>query len=527
MRWQFTDFELDERKGALARDGREVRIQPKVLALLLYLLRNRDRVVSQEELFAEVWPEAKVGQAALLSAIRKVRHAIGDDGREQRMIRTIPRRGFRWSIPVEYGETPEREGGAGALSSSSAPGGDPGAERRGPAVIVLPFRCVDGGEPFLSEGFTQELRIALSWFDGLRVVGALSSQSAGSDPSGSAELARLTGARFVLSGTVGTFERTLRVAAQLREAESGVVLWAEGFDSQLRGASPFSALERISRIVAARVGDHHGVVVRRMYAEIQRHQAQHHATIEAVMRFHYNQLTHAPGSDEEARRALLAAIEEEPDYATVLAMLSELEADDLGVRGAEEQERLTSARRLAERAVALDPTCQQAHWSLAWVEFLSKNRDPFFAAAERALVRNPNNAYFTALVGWCRALMGDWTTGLRLLEMGMILNPVCPGWFHLAHFLDRYRREDYAGALVAAERVGLPHLVLEWTIRIAALHRLGRVEESVEAARRLLEIAPDARAAAETHLAALVYDEVLVRRVCDDVGAAVARARAA
>jgi len=54
MRWRFTDFELDERKGIRTRDGLEVRIQPKALSLLLFLLRNRDRVVSQEELYAEV-----------------------------------------------------------------------------------------------------------------------------------------------------------------------------------------------------------------------------------------------------------------------------------------------------------------------------------------------------------------------------------------------------------------------------------------------------------------------------------------
>ncbi|MGH0034188.1 MAG: winged helix-turn-helix domain-containing protein [Myxococcota bacterium] len=523
MRWCFAEFELDESKGTLTRHGREVSIQPKAFALLVFLLRNREHVVSQREVLEAVWPEATVGEAALLSAIRKVRHAVGDDGRAQKMIRTVPRRGFRWASPVRLLDAAADE----STDSPAAPAQPerPGLGRRGPALVVLPFRCVDGGGPFLSDGFSQELRLALSWFDGLRVVGAETSQHIDEDPAGG--LARRTGARFVLSGTVGTTATELRVSAQLSELDTEELLWAERFSDPLHGSNPFSAQIRISRIVAARIADHHGVVVRRLYEEINRHQVRHYSTVEAVMRFHYNQLSHAPGSHEEARKALVAASEEEPDYAPVLAMLSELEADEVGVRGGDGRETLVEARRLAERAIALDPTCQQAHWSLAWVEFLSRNREAFVAAAERALAHNPNNAYLTALVGWCRALMGDWTEGLGLLESGMTLNPIGPGWFHLAHFLDRYRVGDYDGALVAAERVGLPHLVLEWTIRISALHRLGRDEEARAAGLRLLEVAPDAEVAVEAHLAALVHDEELVRRVSEDVRAALAETRLA
>ncbi len=526
MRWRFADLELDDSNGTLSRRGRQIPIQPKAFELLLYLVRNPARVIGKSELLERVWPEAYVGDAALLSAVRKVRQAIGDDGRTQRIIRTLPKRGVRWSIEVERIEEPAAPARA---PESAVPDGLRDRDAASPALAVLPFRNLAGNdsEPFLAEGFTEELRVNLSWFDGLRVVGAHSSQHAGPDPAEAVELLRQTGARFLLSGTVRRSDESLRVTAQLTEALAGQLLWADRFESALDGGGPFAAQEQISRTVAARIADHHGVVFRRLYAEIQRHHARQYSTVEAILLFHYNQLTHTPESHETAKSALQAAVEAEPEYALVLAMLSELEADGVGVRGESDPSTLERARRYAERAIALDSTCQQAFWALAYVEFLSRNREAFFIAAERTLARNPNHPYLTGLIGWCRSLMGDWDEGLRLLDRGIELNPLCPGWFHLAHFLHRYRADDYSGALDAAERVGLPHLVLEWAIRIAALHRLGRRTEARSGALRLLEIEPEAESVVESRLAALVHDQGLASRVAADVQSALADARSA
>jgi DNA-binding winged helix-turn-helix (wHTH) protein/pimeloyl-ACP methyl ester carboxylesterase len=103
--FHFGEFVLDPGRREL-RSGRKVfAVEPQVFDLLEFLIRNRARVVSKDDLLAAVWDGRIVSDSAIASRINAVRQAIGDDGREQRLIRTIPRKGFRF-----VGEV--REGGA-------------------------------------------------------------------------------------------------------------------------------------------------------------------------------------------------------------------------------------------------------------------------------------------------------------------------------------------------------------------------------------------------------------------------------
>ena len=111
MIYTFGEFELDEARRTLSRRGREIRLQPKVLDLLLFLLRHRERVVPKEVLFRELWPDVVVTEASLTRLIKEARRAVGDDGRRQRVLRTSHGRGYRFSAGVEVhnGTTPSEE----------------------------------------------------------------------------------------------------------------------------------------------------------------------------------------------------------------------------------------------------------------------------------------------------------------------------------------------------------------------------------------------------------------------------------
>jgi DNA-binding winged helix-turn-helix (wHTH) protein len=98
---RFAEFELDESLYTLRRDGAAVEVQPKVLDLLLYLIQNRDRVVSKDELLDQVWSGVTVNEEALSRAVHAARTALGDDGERQRIIQTVRRRGFRFVADVE------------------------------------------------------------------------------------------------------------------------------------------------------------------------------------------------------------------------------------------------------------------------------------------------------------------------------------------------------------------------------------------------------------------------------------------
>ena len=92
MRYCFGPFELDVAAGELRRDGHEVSLQPKPLALLQLLIEERHRVVPIDELLDRLWTDASVTQSSLTRAVSLARSAIGDSGRSGR-IRSYTRRG--------------------------------------------------------------------------------------------------------------------------------------------------------------------------------------------------------------------------------------------------------------------------------------------------------------------------------------------------------------------------------------------------------------------------------------------------
>lgn len=96
MLYAFEDFELDPGRNQLRRAGSEIEIQATPLRLLVYLVRHRDRAVPKNELLDEIWPDAIVSEAALSSALKEVRRALGDDGQRQRFVRTQRGFGYRF-----------------------------------------------------------------------------------------------------------------------------------------------------------------------------------------------------------------------------------------------------------------------------------------------------------------------------------------------------------------------------------------------------------------------------------------------
>ena len=99
--FSFGEFELDEGLFGLRRSGAPVSLQPKPLSLLIYLVRNRVRLVSKDELLDEVWPNVVVSETALTSALRDVRRALGDKATPPQLIETVRGRGYRFVAEVE------------------------------------------------------------------------------------------------------------------------------------------------------------------------------------------------------------------------------------------------------------------------------------------------------------------------------------------------------------------------------------------------------------------------------------------
>jgi DNA-binding winged helix-turn-helix (wHTH) protein/pimeloyl-ACP methyl ester carboxylesterase len=153
MTFLFEDFSLDIPSRELRRGAERIALEPQVFDLLVYLIENRDRVVSRDDLIASVWAGRIVSESTLASRINAVRQAIDDDGHAQRLIRTVMRKGVRF-----VGEV----GLASASPRSPAPEREPrrppssGAETtqsvtfcRTKDGVHLAVACTGGGPPLV------------------------------------------------------------------------------------------------------------------------------------------------------------------------------------------------------------------------------------------------------------------------------------------------------------------------------------------------------------------------------------------
>ena len=106
--WSFGPFELDERRFELRRTGgQRLPVQPKVIDLLLVLVKHRDRVVSKHELLDTIWPGVSVCEASLSQVVSLARKQLGDGPRTQRYLRTVRGRGFQFVAPLASASQPQ------------------------------------------------------------------------------------------------------------------------------------------------------------------------------------------------------------------------------------------------------------------------------------------------------------------------------------------------------------------------------------------------------------------------------------
>ena len=113
MRYLFDDYALDPNRRELSHGDHTVRLEPQAFDLLEYLIRNRERVVSRDDLLAAIWGGRIVSDSAMATRINAARYAVGDTGKAQHSIKTVPRKGIRFVGMV-------RERGAGAILGKDA-----------------------------------------------------------------------------------------------------------------------------------------------------------------------------------------------------------------------------------------------------------------------------------------------------------------------------------------------------------------------------------------------------------------------
>ena len=358
MRYLFEEYTFDTDRRELRRGVEVLSITPQVFDLLEYLIRNRERLVSKDDLINAVWSGRVVSDAALTTRLNAVRNAIGDTGEKQRLIKTLPRKGFRFVGAVHEHEGPAHGGAVTPLHTS--------APRL--SILVLPFANIGGDrdQDYFIDGVTESLTTDLSRINGAFVIAHSTAFTFKGRTVEVTKLGRELNVRYVLEGSVQRGDNRLRLNVQLIDAETGAHLWADRFDKSV------SDLFNMQDEIVSRLAN----------------------TLNARL------------IEVEARRAELSL------HADAMELYFQGRA---WMNKGTTPEHLTRARGFFERALAIAPRSVDALVGLAGVDvtmggnLLTDDQAPLFYAAETNVIKALSLAPDDALAHWVLGALYNFT----------------------------------------------------------------------------------------------------------------------
>jgi TolB-like protein len=473
LRYRFGEFELDSESFDLQRSGVALRVEPRVLEVLSYLVRHRTRVVPKDELFDEIWPQAHVSDSALAGAIRDARRALGESGAKEGRIRTVHGRGFHFVGDVRELDVAEATPLAAGVPATS------------PSLAVLPFESSGDSETeYLAEGIAESLIHSLSALPRLRVLPRQTTFRARATDQDPAAFARELGVSHVLSGRVLLRGETLIVRAELIDARSDSEVW--GGESRRRLADIFSVQEAISQEIAQ------GLRLRLSPDERVRLARRPTESGEAYRlylqgRFHWNRR-----GEDTVRCAIdyfRQAIAADADFALAEVGLADA-YDILGFYCWEAPARtFPLALAAARRALEIDSDLAPAHAALAYgTHYFDWDLPRAEAGFRRAIELDPSYApahqfYFNLLTA-----AGRFEEALEQSDWTLALDPL---WTHLhaarswiCFFARRYPEALEAAATSEALEPGYSKARL-W--RGWALEQMGQIDAAIRELRAAAE----------------------------------------
>jgi TolB-like protein len=400
LRYLFEEFELDTDRRELYRGADVLPVAPQVFDLLEYLVRHRERVVSKDDLINAVWKGRVVSDAALTTRLNVARNAIGDGGDKQRLIKTLPRKGFRFVGTVQEAQRLAVELVSSAHSRDTKP--TPNSAPR-LSIVVLPFVNLSGDpeQDYFVDGVTETLTTDLSRISGAFIIARNTAFTFKGKAVDVVKLGRELNVRYVLEGSVQRGSNRLRVNVQLVDTETGNQLWAERFEKPVGDLFDMQD-EIVSRLANA-------LDTQLVAAEARRAERSPHpdATDLCFQGAVWLNMGRAPENMMQARDFYERALALEPGNVEALvgtaranfAIGANLVSDD-GV------ERLAAAEAALAKALSLAPNHPTAHDVMGLVKIFTNRAAQGIAECERALTLDRNLARSHASIGIAKFYLG-------------------------------------------------------------------------------------------------------------------------
>jgi TolB-like protein/DNA-binding winged helix-turn-helix (wHTH) protein len=517
----FEAYTLDLKRGCLRKVDREIDLRPKSFEVLRHLVENAGRLVSKDELVKVVWPDVIVTDESLTQCVSEVRRALGDG--EQRLIKTVPRRGYLFAAPVSWSSA-ERTVFNAPKADNSAPAKaqDLGQQRLKtvaeptrvygasldevagksasaltlpdtPSIAVLPFQNMSGDleQEYFADGVVEEIITALSRFRHLFVIARNSSFIYKGRSVDVKQVGRELGVRYVLEGSVRKVANKVRIAGQLVDTSLGTHLWADRFNGSLE-----DIFDLQDQVTACVVG---AIAPKLEQAEIERAKRKPTESLDAYdlyLRGIASIYQYTKEGFEDAFHLFYRAIELDPDFAAPYGMAARCYARRKAAGWTTDRVRQTAeTARLARCAAKLGKDDAVALCNGGFgLAYVVGDLDNAAAMIDRALLLNPNLAAAWTYGGWVWIWRGEPEVALDHFARAMRLSPLDPNAFSTqagmasAHFFaGRYDEASSWAERSLREQAGhTPPL----RILAASSALVGRLEDARAAIARLRQLEP-------------------------------------
>jgi len=496
-------------------NGSSLRLEPKVMEVLVCLAHHAGETLSKEQLLSAVWADTFVSDDVLTRSVSELRRVLEDDPKEPRYIQTIPKRGYRMVAPVEMvngGSTPGSVAAAHSVEAQNMVAPRPsrwmwplalagitilllgplaafnpdsvrarfwgaGSNPQIRSLAVLPLKNLSGdlSQEYFADGMTDELITYLSQISGLRVISYTSTYRYKLTKKTMPEIARELGVDGVVEGSVQRGGERVRVNAQLIYAPQETHVWAQSFDGNFQDA--LTVQSTLADAIAEQVK------IKLTPAQKARLQAQRPVNLKALEAYlqgdyHLAKVGHRD-KEGEARKAIAyfqEAIKEAPDFAAAYVKICQVYEVQAVIFS--HAERWPMERAAAQKAVALDPNLSSAHLAVGEVK-LQNDWDFPTAEAEfkKAVDLDPNSATAHDGLGDFFDITNHPDEGLREHLRAQELDP---GNDHLSN--NFYRSGQYDRAIeLAKQRLELhpDDGVAHWSL-FHNYGQLGMQKESIE-----------------------------------------------
>lgn len=432
------DWLVKADEGILSRGSKIVRLEPKVMEVLVYFSSRAGEVITRDELERDVWKGAIVGYDAITKSIIKLRKGLEDDSRTPHYIATISKKGYQLISPVSFSTESNYEK---QIKNSPYPQylikfsallllvavfwlvfilSEP-SNKTLPVVLVLPFENKNNNKEhdIFVDGMTEDVITDLSKISNLLVLSSNASFQYKGKVIKPQELRKTHNIDYILKGTIRRIEKTLKINVQVIDAKTNINIWAERYN---RNVNDFFLIR--NELVHSFVNE--------LELKLTKHDVQQlitKATTNLKAYDHFlegQQLSRqqTKSSNVLAREAYQRAIEIDPSYSRAYGAIAYTMALDYR-RGWTNtpNETLDRALALAEQATLLNKRIPQTYWALGYVHLMRKEFEDAEKSAIKSIVIAPNYADGYGLLSLIYNNLGQPKQAIKYVTKGMQLNP--------------------------------------------------------------------------------------------------------